>query len=184
MAVSHVGFLIRGCGLLKPRDGRYFGNKRGALASIVHAGFHHFGGGVREVVTDGSGEVGGRFDRNLSSVLSAPARRVFFGTRAFGFGFGEDRRTIPLGNMVRIEMENCKIWRKEIPLSESVSEIWFTGNSTTSEVSDFEKAKREFLELTARGVEWISVTVFRPSVDPLSEGLVDVFRTFAPTAVL
>lgn len=86
--------------------------------------------------------------------------------------------------MARMEMENCKIWHKEIPVSEEVSEVWLTGSSTTSEASDFERAKREFLERTVRGVEWTSVTVFRPTTDALSDGFVDVFKTFAPTAVL
>lgn len=86
--------------------------------------------------------------------------------------------------MARIEMENCKIWRKEIPVSEGISEIFLTGKSTKREASDFEKAKREFLDLTVRGVEWTSVTAFFPSSDALSDGLADVFKTFAPTAVI
>lgn len=81
-------------------------------------------------------------------------------------------------------MENWKSWRKEIPVSDGISEIFLTWNSPTPDAGDFQKAKREFLELASDGVEWVSVTAFRPSKNPLSDDLIDAFRTFAPTAVL
>lgn len=81
-------------------------------------------------------------------------------------------------------MENLKTWHREIPVSENVSEIFFTGSCAVAEDSDFETAKRKFLELASEGVEWTSVTAFRPASDSGSDSLVDVFKTFAPTAVI
>ena len=77
-----------------------------------------------------------------------------------------------------------KFWNREIPVSESVSEIFFTASSPSPENADFETAKRDFLSLASDGVEWVSVTVFRPAGDARSDSLVDVFKTFAPTAVV
>lgn len=81
-------------------------------------------------------------------------------------------------------MKNLKTWHREIPVSESASEIFFTGSSAVAEGADFETAKKKFLELASEGVEWTSVTVFRPASDVVSDSLVDVFKTFAPTAVI
>lgn len=81
-------------------------------------------------------------------------------------------------------MANMKFWNREIPVSENVSEIFFTASSSSPEAADFEAAKREFLALASEGAEWVSVTVFRPASDTLSDSLVDVFKTFAPTAVV
>lgn len=81
-------------------------------------------------------------------------------------------------------MDNRNFWLKEIPVADGIFEIWMTYSPDSSDAAKLERAKKEFVNLASDGVEWTSVTVFDPSCDASISGLVEVFKTFAPTAVL
>lgn len=81
-------------------------------------------------------------------------------------------------------MDNRDFWLKEAPVADGIHETWMTFSPSVTDVASIDRAKRDFLNLVSEGVEWTSVTVFNPSREASVADLVDVFKTFAPTAVL
>lgn len=78
--------------------------------------------------------------------------------------------------------DGLRTWFREIPLESGVSEFFYTASYSRSAGGDVESVLRDALARIPKISEFVSVTVFHPSEEPLSEKTVSGFRELAPTS--